>query len=118
MNLQDIQPKDSLRPEGETGALIQIGIIGEEGVWKGTETIETTTMKGETSVVGVTVEIIALTEMRGGSYHIIDMEGGTTAQGRRVDRKNMETGQEIGRNILLMRAGGTLATGEGGARGP
>ena len=46
------------------------------------------------------------------------MEGGTTAQGRRVGRKDMVTGQETGRSILQMRAGGTLATGEGDARGP
>ena len=118
MNLQGIQLRDSQRPGGETGALNQIGVIGEEGVWKGIEIIETTTMKGETNVVGVTVETIALTEARGESHHIIDMEGGTTAQGRRVGRKDRVTGQETGRSILQMRAGGTLATGEGGARGP
>ena len=118
MNLLATQQRNSLRPEGETGALIQTGIIGEEGVWRGIEITETTTMKEETNVVDVIVENIAQIEMRGGSYHQIDMEGGIKVQGRGVDRKDMETGLKIGRNILQMKAGGTLATGEGGARGP
>ena len=110
--------RNSLRPEGETGALIQTGIIGEEEVWRSIEIAETTIMKEETNVVDVTAESIAQTEMRGGSYHQTDMEGGIKVQGRGVDRKDMVTGLRIGRNILQMKAGGTLATGEGDARGP
>ena len=118
MNLQATLQRDSLKPGGEIGVQIRTGIIEEEGVWKGTEITETTTMKEETSVVGMIVETIALTEMREGSYHQTDMEGGSTAQGRGIDRKDMEIEQGTGRSILQMKAGGTLATGEGGARGP
>ena len=75
-------------------------------------------MKEETNVVDVTAENIAQIEMRGESYHQIDMEEGTKVQGREEDRKDMETGLTTGRNILQMKAEGTLATGEGGARGP
>ena len=110
--------RNSLRPEGETGALIQTGIIGEEEVWRSIEIAETTIMKEETNVVDVIAESIAQIEMRGGSYHQTDMEGGIKVQGRGVDRKDMVTGLRIGRNILQMKAGGTLATGEGDARGP
>ena len=110
--------RNSLRPEGETGALIQTGIIGEEEVWRGIEITETTTMKEETNVVVVIAENIAQIEMRGESYYLIDMEEETKVQGREEDRKDMETELEIGRSILQMKTGGALATGEGDARGP
>ena len=75
-------------------------------------------MEGETSVVGMIAETIALIEMREGSYHQTDTEGESTAQGKGIDRKDMEIEQGTGRNILQMKAGGALATGEGDARGP
>ena len=117
MNHLATPQRNSRRPEGETGALIQTG-IGEEEVWRSIEIAETTIMKEETNVVDVTAESIAQTEMRGGSYHQTDMEGGIKVQGRGVDRKDMVKGLRTGRNILQMKAGGTLATGEGDARGP
>ena len=69
-------------------------------------------------MVAVTAEIIVLTEMRGENYLLIDMREETKVQGREEDRKDMETGLEIGKSILQMKTGGTLATGEGDARGP
>ena len=68
-------------------------------------------------MVVVIAENIAQTEMRGESYLLIDMEEETKVQGREEDRKDMETGLETGKSILQMKTGGTLATGEGDARG-
>ena len=79
MNPQGIQQRDSLRPEGEIGALNQIEIIGEEEVWKDIETLEIITMKEEINVVGVKTENIAQTEVKGEIHHIADMEGETMA---------------------------------------
>ena len=69
-------------------------------------------------MVVVIAENIAQTEMRGESYHLIDMEEETKVQGREEDRKDMETELRTGRSILQMKTEGTLATGEGDARGP
>ena len=118
MNLQAIILRDSLKPGREIGVQTRTGIIEEKEVWKDTETTETTTVEGETRVVGTTAETTALIGMREGSYHQTDMEGESTAQGRGTDRKDMEIEQGTGRSIHQMKAGGTLATGEGGARGP
>ena len=69
-------------------------------------------------MVAVTAEIIALTEVRGESHPLTDIGEETKVQGREKDRKDMEKGLEIGKSILQMKTGGTLATGEGDARGP
>ena len=69
-------------------------------------------------MVAVTAEIIALTEVRGESHLLTDIGEETKVQGREEDRKDMETGLETGKSILQMKTGGTLATGEGDARGP
>ena len=79
MSLQGIQQRDSLRPEGEIGALNQIEIIGEEEVQKDIETLEIITMTEEINVVGVKTENIAQTEVKGEIHHITDMEGETMA---------------------------------------
>ena len=118
MSLQATLQRDSLKPGGEIGVQIRTGITEEEEVWKDTETTETTTVEGETSVVGMIAESIALIEMKEENYHLTDMEGENTAQGRGIDRKDMEIEQGTGRSIHQMKAEGTLATGEGGAKGP
>ena len=66
----------------------------------------------------VTAEIIALIEVKEESHLLTDTGEETKVQGREEDRKDMETGLEIGKSILQMKTGGTLATGEGDARGP
>ena len=69
-------------------------------------------------MVVVIAENIAQTEMRGESYHLIDMEEENKVQGREEGKKDMVTGPRTGRSILQMKTEGTLATGEEDARGP
>ena len=68
-------------------------------------------------MVVVTAETTALTEVREESHLLTDIGEETKVQGREEDRKDM-TGLETGKSILQMKTGGTLATGEGDARGP
>ena len=69
-------------------------------------------------MVAVTIETTAQTEVRGESHPLTDIGEETTAQGIEKGRKDMEKRLERGRSILQMKTGGTLATGEGDARGP
>ena len=69
-------------------------------------------------MVAVTVETTAQIEVRGESHLLTDIGEEIIAQGREKGRKDMEKGLERGRSILQMKTGGTLATGEGDARGP
>ena len=69
-------------------------------------------------MVVVTAETTALTEVREESHLLTDIGEETKVQGREEDRKDMETGLGTGKSILQMKTGGTLATGEGDARGP
>ena len=64
----------------------------------------------------VTVGTTALIEVKEESHLLIDIGEENIAQGKEEDRKDMETGK--GKSILQMKTGGTLATGEGGAKGP
>ena len=113
MNLLDTLPRDSQRQEGEIGVQIQKGVIGEEEAKKDIEIIEISTQAH--AMVAVIVGTTALTEVREESHLLTDIGEETKAQGKEEDRKDMETGK--GKSILQMKTGGTLATGEGDARG-
>jgi len=110
----DTPPRDSQRQEGEIGVQIQKGVIGEEEAKKDIEIIEISTQAH--AMVAVIVGTTALIEVREESHLLTDIGEETKAQGKEGDRKNMETGK--GKNILQMKTGGTLATGEGDAKGP
>ena len=114
MNLLDTLPRDSLRQGGEIGVQIQKGVIGEEGAKKDIEIIEISTQAHATE--DVTVGTTALIEVKEESHLLIDIGEENIAQGKEEDRKDMETGK--GKSILQMKTGGTLAKGEGDARGP
>ena len=114
MNLLDTPPRDSQRQEGEIGVQIQKGVIGEEEAKKDIEIIEISTQAH--AMVAVIVGTTALTEVREESHLLTDIGEETKAQGKEGDRKDMETGK--GKSILQMKTGGTLATGEGDAKGP
>ena len=107
-------PRDSQRQEGEIGVQIQKGVIGEEGAKKDIEIIEISTQAH--AMEDVTVGTTALIEVKEESHLLIDIGEENIAQGKEEDRKDMETGK--GKSILQMKTGGTLATGEGGAKGP
>ena len=117
-NHQAIIPRDSQKLKREIGALAWTGIIEEKGVWKDTETAETTTMEEEIKGVDMKAEIIVLTGMKEGNTHLTGMEEESIAQDRETGRTDMKTEQGIGKSIHQMKAEGTLATGEGDARGP
>ena len=118
MNHQAITPRDSQKLKREIGALAWTGIIEEKGVWKDIETAETTTMEEETKGVDMKAEIIALTGMKEGNTHQTGMEEESIAQDRETGRKDMVKEQGIGKSTHQMKAEGTLATGEGDAKGP
>ena len=109
----DTLPRDSQRQEGEIGVQIQKG-VGEEEAKKDIEIIEISTQAHamEDVIVGTT----ALIEVKEESHLLIDIGEENIAQGKEKDKKDMETGK--GKNILQRKTGGTLATGEGGAKGP
>ena len=107
-------PRDSQRQEGETGVQIQKGVTGEEGAKKDIGIIEISTQAH--AMEDVTVGTTALIEVKEESHLLIDIGEENIAQGKEKDRKDMETGK--GKNILQRKTGGTLATGEGGAKGP
>ena len=117
-NHQDIIPRDSQKLKREIGALAWTGIIEEKEVWKDIEITETTIMEEETKGVDMRAEIIALIGMIEGNTHQTGMEEGSIAQDRETGRKDMVKEQEIGKSIHQMKAEGTLATGEGDAKGP
>ena len=117
-NHQAITPRDSQKLKREIGALAWTGIIEEKGVWKDTETAETTIMEEEIKGVDMKAEIIVLTGMKEGNTHLTDMEEENIAQDRETGRTDMKTEQETGKNIHLMKAEGTQVTGEGDAKGP
>ena len=110
--------RDSRKLRREIGVQIWTGITEEKGVRKDIETAETTTVEEETRVVDTTAETIALIGMREGSYRQTGMEEESIARGRETDRKDMVKEQGTGKNIHRMKAEGTLATGEGVAKGP
>ena len=110
----DTPPRDSQRQEGEIGVQIQKGVIGEEEAKKDIEIIEISTQAH--AMEDVTVGTTALIEVKEESHLLIDIGEENIAQGKEEDRKDMETGK--GKSILQMKTGGTLATGEGDAKGP
>ena len=64
------------------------------------------------------IEITVLTDRKEESIHLTDMEEESTAQDKEIDKTDMRTEQETGRNTHLMKAEGTQVTGEGDAKGP
>ena len=108
----DTPPRDSQRQEGEIGVQIQKG-VGEEEAKKDIEIIEISTQAH--AMVAVIAGTTALIEVREESHLLADIGEETKAQGKEGDRKDMETGK--GKSILQMKTGGTLATGEGDAKG-
>ena len=75
-------------------------------------------MEEEIMGMDMIAETTVLTGRREGNTHLTDMEEENIAQDREIGRTDMKTDQEIGKSMHLMKAEGTLATGEGDARGP
>ena len=64
------------------------------------------------------IEITVQTDRKEESIHLTDMEEESTAQDKEIDKTDMRTEQETGKNIHLMKTEGTQVTGEGDAKGP
>ena len=75
-------------------------------------------MEEEIMGMAMIAETTVLTGRKEGNTHLTDMEEENIAQDRETGRTDMKTDQEIGKSIHPMKAEGTLATGEGDARGP
>ena len=66
----------------------------------------------------MTVENTVLTGRKEESIHLTDKAEEITAQDKEIDKIDMKTEQETGRNIHLMKTEGTQVTGKGDAKGP
>ena len=63
-------------------------------------------------------EITVQKDRKEESIHLTDKEEESTAQDKEIDKIDMKTEQETGKNIHLMKTEGTQVTGEGDAKGP
>ena len=72
----------------------------------------------EEEIMVMIAENTVLTGKKEESTHLTDMIEEITAQDKEIDKTDMKTEQETGKNTHLMKAEGTQVTGEGDAKGP